>query len=263
VHIIVNDVDAAQAELTVTGEWVSLSPTPRSQFVCEIQFELRFLRQPADVTLSPGVPDNRITTQVLMPATLWGGAVVLPDVAAPEHQKPGAAARWPFVPRLPDLLNGLLAQWLDTSLAERPVLQHYLAMWILAMTRQLPVVRLDATEFAVRLEPENRQFFLDVLAKIDIVPPAMHAHERAMRDTIRAGTQALQACSVSMDDERYFTLAQKRHIAARQQLRQEEERSQCEPVEEFIDHDGQQCAADAPVEGPASSERRRWKRLVW
>jgi hypothetical protein len=31
------------------------------------------------------MPDNHITTQVLMPAALWGGAVVLPNVAAPEY----------------------------------------------------------------------------------------------------------------------------------------------------------------------------------
>ncbi len=58
---------------------------PCSQFFCKIQSELRSLRRPANVTLPPSMPDNHITTQVLMPAALWGGAVVLPNVAAPEY----------------------------------------------------------------------------------------------------------------------------------------------------------------------------------
>jgi hypothetical protein len=246
VHIIVNDVDAAQAALTAAGEWVGLSPAPRSQFLCDIQSQLRFLRRPADAVLPPGVPDNRVVTQVLMPAALWGGALVLPDVAAPEYQRPGAADRWPFVPRLPDLLNGLLAQWLDALPAERPVLRRYLSMWIHAAFRQLPVVRGDAQELVARLAPENRQFFLDVLAEIDIGPAATHAHERAMRDAIRAGTHALQACSVSKDDERYFTPAQKRRIAARQRLRLEAEGKEQQRSEEGSDDSVEkQLAADA------------------
>ncbi len=117
-HIIINDVDAAEAALNAAGEWVSLAPVPRSQFPCDIQPQLRFLWRPANAVLPPSVPDNRVVTQVLMPAALWGGELVLPDVAAPVYQRPGATDRWPFVPPLPDLLNGLLAQWLDALPAE-------------------------------------------------------------------------------------------------------------------------------------------------
>jgi hypothetical protein len=225
VHIIVNDVDAAQAALTAAGDWVSLSPAPQSQFLRDIQPQLRFLRQrpdDADAALrSLGVPDNRVATQVIiMPAALWRGAIVLPDVAAPAYQQPGAADRWPFMPALPDLLNGLLAQWLDALPAERPVLWLYHAMLIAAVVGQVRVVRGDA-ELVARVAPEKRQLLLDVLAGIDLGPPATHAHERAVREAIRAGTHALQACSVSGDDERYFTPAQKRRIAARQQQQQQ------------------------------------------
>jgi hypothetical protein len=66
------------------------------------------------------------------------------------------AACWSFVPRLPDLLNGLLTHWLDAMPAEHPVLQHYLARWILSVARQLPILALNADEFAARLAPENQ-----------------------------------------------------------------------------------------------------------
>jgi hypothetical protein len=93
VHINVNNVNAAQAALTAAGEWVTLLPALCNQFLREIQPELRFLRRLADVTMPLGMPDNRVTTQVLMPVALWGGAVVLPDMAAPKYQQPGVAAR--------------------------------------------------------------------------------------------------------------------------------------------------------------------------
>jgi hypothetical protein len=95
-----------------------------------------------------------------------------------------------------------------------------------------------------------------VLADIDIALVEMHAHERAIRDAVHSGTHVLQACSVLKDDERYFTPAQKRCIAARQQLRQEqEEGGGLELDEESIELDGQQRAEDDPVEELANSKR--------
>jgi hypothetical protein len=216
VHVIVNDVDAAQAVLTANGGWVCLSPAPRSQFLRDIQPQLRFLQRPLNVALPPGVPANQVLTLVLMPAALWGGAIVLPDVAAPEYQQPGLDDHWPFIPRLPDLVNGLLTQWLDALPAERPTLRRYVELWISAVLNQVSLVREDR-DFVARLAPENRQLFLDMLAGIDLTPAATHAHERAVRGDIRAGKHALQACSVSKDDERYFTPSQKARIARRQQ----------------------------------------------
>jgi hypothetical protein len=265
VHIIVNDVDAAQAALTAAGEWVSLAPAPQSQFLCDIQSQLRFLRQRPDndddddkAAPSPTVPDNRAATQVLMPAALWRGAIVLPDVAASPYQQPRAADRWPFMPPLPDLLNGLLAQWLDAQPAEQPVLRLYHAMLIAAVVGQVRVVRGGGgdgggdAEFVARVAPENRQLLLDVLAGIDLGPPATHAHERAVREAIRAGTHALQACSVARDDERYFTPAQKRRIAARQQQqlrREERESGERDEVGGSDDPNEQQRSADIEAEG--------------
>jgi hypothetical protein len=128
------------------------------------------------------------------------------------------------------------------------VLRRYLAKWIHAVVKQLPVVRGDAAqELVARVAPENTQFFLDVLAKIDIGPAATHV---------------LQECSDSKDDERYFTPAQKRRITARQQLRLEaEEKEQQRSEEESDDSNEKQRAANAKVEGPPSSRRPRSKRL--
>ncbi len=146
--------------------------------------------------------------------------------------------------------------------AECPVLWCYLAWWILSVASQLPIMALDTNKFAARLAPENRQFFLDVLTEIDIAPAETHAHEWAVRDAVRTGTHTLQACSVSKDNERDFTPAQKRRIAARQRLRQEqEEGGGRESDEESIEFDGQQRAADNQVEELANSKRRMWKRF--
>jgi hypothetical protein len=214
VHIIVQDVNKAQSALIATSSWVSV-PQTQSMFLSNIQPQLRYLRRPEQAVIAAGVLANTVVSQVLMPAALWCGAIVLPDATAPEYLQAGPGDRLPFMPRLPDLLNALLALWLDTVPAELPALRVYLTKWITGIVKYVPVVRDDA-EFVARLTPEHRQLFLDVLAGVDIMALESYAHERMIRDLVRAGEYSLVPCSVSKDDERFYTKAVWARIAAGQ-----------------------------------------------
>ncbi|KAI9816741.1 MAG: hypothetical protein M1826_001739 [Phylliscum demangeonii] len=208
-HLLVIDVEGAKAALVERG-WVVIK-TGTSQHLSDIQRELCYMRRQAPpITTEPNTPDFIVST-ILMPAKHWH--VVLPNVASTHYLHPGPTDRWPFMPSLADTVNALIQKWLDTP-TEQYTLRSYVLLMIAYVHDHLPI--LSEGDFIGHLAPEHRQYFLDLHAGMDMLTVDATEHERKVRNVAREAGWALQECSVSKEDERFFTRKRMERVRASQ-----------------------------------------------
>lgn len=205
--VLVTDIELAAHELIELG-WV---PTLRPPKVgnATIQREMRSLvsaHTTGAKTLNEEIEDPNPPGSngvVLLPAADWN--YVLPDKIDISQ---GAMA---FFPPLSGLLDALIDSMLDAP-CNSTMLHIHLVCQISYLYEY--VAALGKRNFAEKLKPEHRQYHIDVLAGMNTSSISFKEHERKIRDAIKDGAYELRDCSVSKDNEDFFTAGKEADILA-------------------------------------------------
>lgn len=188
INIVVRDVQEAADALMRKG-WHLPPPDfePRANHIREETF---YLVESGCTVVGPY--DSVV---VLTAASNWD--VELPDVATRK-----GTTRWPFIPELHQLLDSFLQKWLDIP-AVHSFPRGHIGCFLSYLYGYIPVLKLR--EFADYLKLEHRQYHFDVIAGVNYTTVPFRRHSREVRDSIRRGEHRFNDCSVSRDDDRYFT----------------------------------------------------------
>jgi hypothetical protein len=128
--------------------------------------------------------------------------IKLPDIATQTSCYHQGTARWPFIPALHQLLDSFIRRRLDTPdvycffRSHTGCLLGYLYEYV-------PILKLR--EFAAYLKVEHRQYHWDVVAGVSYTMEPFRIHSQKVRDSILRGEYEFRECSVSRDDEQFFT----------------------------------------------------------
>ena len=206
-YVLVTDIELAAHELIELG-WVSTLRPPKVGNAT-IQREMRSLtssqtagaRTPHKETEDSNWPGS--TGIVLLPAADWN--YVLPDRIDISQD---ASA---FFPPLSGLLDALIDSMLDA-----PPTSIMLHIHLVCQISYLygHVAALGKRSFAEELKLEHRQYHLDVLTGMNSSSIKFKEHQREIRDAIKDGAYELRDCSVSKDNEEFFTAAKEASILA-------------------------------------------------
>ncbi|KAK2736782.1 hypothetical protein FQN57_000554 [Myotisia sp. PD_48] len=202
IYIIVDDVKKAVDALSERG-WKSPPPDYKPPYA-DIKGENYYLVEPQCKSVGHFNP-----VVALMAASDWN--IRLPDISAQTRCHPQKTAKWPFIPPLHELLDLCIQKWLDTPSTYSPVCDR-IGCFIGYLYGNIPILKLR--EFAAYMKVENRQYHFDVIAGVSYTRVPFRAHSQKVRDSIRRGDYEFRECSVSRDDERYFTAAAEARLLA-------------------------------------------------
>ncbi|OJD16047.1 hypothetical protein AJ78_03760 [Emergomyces pasteurianus Ep9510] len=193
VQIVVSDIKKAADALVERG-W----HPPPSDFepkYIDIKEATCYLVEPQ--CKSVGLLDNVVA---LTAASDWD--IKLPEIATQKSWHRQRTARWPFIPPLHQFLDSLIRRWLNTPDAHFFFRSH-IGCFLGYLYGYIPILKLR--EFADYLKVEHRQYHLDVIAGVSYTREPFRIHSQKIRDSILRGEYEFRECSVSRDDERFFT----------------------------------------------------------
>ncbi|KAJ5544841.1 hypothetical protein N7535_006772 [Penicillium sp. DV-2018c] len=193
IHIVVDDVKEAADALIERG-WHPPPPDFEARYI-DIEEATCYLVEPQ--CKSVGLFDSVVA---LTAASDWD--IKLPDIATQKSWQPQITARWPFIPPIHQLLDSFIRKWLDTSDAHH-FFRGHISCFLGYLYDHVPILRLR--EFADYLKVEHQQYHFDVIAGVSYTREPFRIHSKKIRDSILKGEYESCECSVSRDDERFFT----------------------------------------------------------
>ncbi|EEP77343.1 predicted protein [Uncinocarpus reesii 1704] len=192
IHIIVDDVKKAADALIERG-WHPPPPDFKARYI-DIEEATCYL-----VELQCKSVRNFDPVVALTAASDWD--IKLPDIAMQKSWQPQRIARWPFIPPLHQLLDSLIRKWLDTS--DHLFFCRHISNFLGYLYDYVPILNLR--EFADYLKVEHQQYHFDVIAGVSYTREPFRIHSKKVRDSILRGDYEICECSVSRDDDRFFT----------------------------------------------------------
>ncbi|WEW61974.1 hypothetical protein PRK78_007474 [Emydomyces testavorans] len=193
INIVVRDVREAADALMRKG-WHPPPPGFETR-ANHIREETFYLVEPQCTAVGPF--DSVVA---LTAASDWD--VELPDVATQKRRLLKGTTRWPFIPELHQLLDSFIHKWLDIP-AVHYFPRGHIGCFLAYLYGYVPVLKLK--EFADYLKVEHRQYHFDVTAGVNYTTAPFRLHSRKVRDSIRRGEHHFSDCSVSRNDDRFFT----------------------------------------------------------
>ncbi|KAK2873475.1 hypothetical protein FQN49_002331 [Arthroderma sp. PD_2] len=202
IQIVVNDIKKAADALIEKG-WHPPPADFKPRYI-DIAESTYYLVEPHVKSV-----DNFHSVVALTAASDW--RVKLPDLKTQKGWHSQRTARWPFIPPLNQLLDSFIGRWLDTPDAHNFFRSH-IRCFIGYLYGNVPILK--RREFADYLKVEHRQYHFDIIAGVSYTRDPFRIHSRKIRDSILRGEYELCECSVSRDDERYFTAAVEARLLA-------------------------------------------------
>jgi hypothetical protein len=193
IHIVVDEVRKATDALAERG-WHPPPPGFEARY-SDVKEATYYLVEPQCKSVGPFDSVVALTS-----ASAWD--IKLPDITTQKNWHLRKTVRWPFIPPLHQLLDSLIERWLDTSDTQNLFLGR-ISCFLGYLYGNVPVLK--RKDFADCLKPEHRQYHFDVVAGVSYTRERFRIHSRRVRDSIVRGEFEFCECSVSRDDERYFT----------------------------------------------------------
>ncbi|KAK2809031.1 hypothetical protein FQN50_004084 [Emmonsiellopsis sp. PD_5] len=202
IHIVVDDVKKAADALVERG-WQRPPPHFKPRYT-DIEKATCYLVEPQCRSVGPFDPVVALTA-----ASDWD--ITLPDIATQTSSHPRKTTRWPFMPALHQLLDSFIGKWLDTP-DEHSSFCGHISCFVGYLYGYVPILK--RRDFADYLKVEHRQYHFDVIAGVSYTREPFRIHSRDIRNSILRGEYELRECSVSRDDQRFFTAAVEARLLA-------------------------------------------------